>query len=322
MRRSQGDGALAAGGAQIFAGPARRPGRGSRRRHWTSTTQVLAFVAPALIFYLLFVLVPAIGGVGYGFTNSNLLNPNPQFVGLDNYIEALTEDPSFLRSIGFTLTYVAWMVVSQNVLALGLAILVEGRRRGRVLFRTILFMPNMISMVIAGFMWLFIFTQVLPDLAGVGPFGFLDREWIGDPQWSFVAILIVSLWAGVGYLMVIYIAALQGVPRQLIEAAQIDGASRARVLWSVTLPIILPSVTIGAFLSLNMSFKVFEVVYALTGGGPGRATQVIALNIFEEAFNMSNRYGYASAKATILFAIVFAVTLVQLRVMKVREVQL
>ncbi|HKL21480.1 MAG TPA: sugar ABC transporter permease [Tichowtungia sp.] len=289
---------------------------------WKSPVQVLWFVAPALAFYLVFVLVPAAGGVWYGLTNWNLLNPSYRFVGLSNYVEALTEDLHFLNSVLFTLKYVGSMVVLQNVLALLLAVLVEGRSRGRVTFRTILFMPNMISMVIAGFMWLFIFTQVLPNLADTEVLAFLDRQWIGDPRWSFYAILIVSLWAGVGYLMVIYIAALQGVPLQLKEAASIDGASRFRLFRSVVLPMILPSVTIGVFLSLNMSFKVFEVVYALTGGGPGRATQVIALNIFEEAFNMSNRYGYASAKATLLFALVFAITLVQLRVMKSREVQL
>jgi raffinose/stachyose/melibiose transport system permease protein len=283
---------------------------------------VLFFVCPALVFYVLFVLIPAAGGVWYGMTNWNGLNPNYRFVGLSNYIEALTEDIIFRDSVLFTLKYVFFMVVLQNVLALVLAVLIEGRQRGKLFFRTTLFMPNMISMIIGGFVWLFIFTQVLPELAQFSVLSFLDQSWIGDPAWSFYAILIVSLWVGVGYLMVIYIAALQGVPSQLKEAAEIDGASRVRAFISVVLPLILPAVTIGVFLSLNMSFKVFEVVYALTGGGPGRATQVIALNIFEEAFNMSNRYGYASAKATLLFMLVFVITLIQLRVMKKREIEL
>lgn len=283
---------------------------------------VVLFVMPALFFYLLFVLIPAAGGVWYGMTNWNGLNPDYRFVGFSNYIEALTEDIIFLDSVLFTLKYVFFMVVLQNLLALALAVLIEGRPRGKVLFRTTLFMPNMISMVIGGFVWLFIFTRVLPELARFPVFSFLDQSWIGNPAWSFYAILIVSLWVGVGYLMVIYIAALQGVPSQLKEAAEIDGASRGRAFLSVVLPMILPAVTIGVFLSLNMSFKVFEVVYALTGGGPGRATQVIALNIFEEAFNMSNRYGYASAKATLLFILVFIITLIQLRVMKKREIEL
>lgn len=289
---------------------------------WNGVRNVLLFVLPALVFYVMFVLIPAAGGVWYGMTNWNGLNPDYRFVGLSNYIEALTEDIIFLNSVLFTLKYVVSMVVLQNVLALALAVLIEGRQRGKVFFRTTLFMPNMISMVIGGFVWLFIFTQVLPELAQFPIFSFLDQSWIGDPTLSFYAILIVSLWVGVGYLMVIYIAALQGVPSQLREAAEIDGASRPRAFVAVVLPLILPAVTIGVFLSLNMSFKVFEVVYALTGGGPGRATQVVALNIFEEAFNMSNRYGYASAKATLLFALVFIITLIQLRVMKKREIEL
>lgn len=292
-----------------------------RIRSGSQTSRLLAFVLPAMTFYIAFVLIPAVGGIWYSLTDWNMLNPTSRFVGIDNYVEALTEDAFFIDSVLFTLKYVAFMVLLQNALALGLAVVVEGLKRGRVFFRTVLFMPNMISMIIGGFMWLFVFTRVMPQLAGSGVLGFLDQSWIGDPQWSFFAILAVSLWAGVGYLMVIYVAALQSVPRQLIESASIDGASSLRVFASVTLPMILPAVTIGVFLALNMSFKVFEVVYALTGGGPGRSTQVVALNIFEEAFNMSNRFGYASAKATLLFLLVFVITLVQLRVMKRREVQ-
>lgn len=287
----------------------------NNRKKSSETVKLLAFVLPAFAFYALFVLVPAFGGFYYSLTDWNALNQTHNFVGLNNYIEAFTDDPYFIKSIWFTLKFVLYMVILQNVLALFLALLIESRKRAKTWFRTILFMPNMISMIIAGFMWLFIFTRVLPQIE------FLNRTWIGDPRLSFFAILIVSLWAGVGYLMVIYIAAIQSIPGHLIEAALIDGAKRMAMLRYVKLPMILPAVTIGLFLSLNSSFKVFEVVYALTGGGPGRATQVIALNIFEEAFNMSNRFGYASAKAIILFFIVALITFIQLKIMKNREVQ-
>lgn len=290
-------------------------------RKLKQTVTLLAFVFPALLFYAVFVLAPALGGVWYGLTDWNGLNPTYRLVGFANFIEALTDDLIFLKSIWFTLKYVMFMVVLQNAFALLLAVFIESRRRSRVWFRTIFFMPNMLSMIIGGFMWLFIFTRVLSYIAEYTVFGFLDRSWIGDPAYSFYAILIVSLWGGVGYLMVIYIAALQGVPQQMKEAAEIDGANAVQTFRHVTLPMILPAVTVGVFVTLNSSFKVFDVVYALTGGGPGRATQVIALNIFEEAFNMNNRYGYASAKAMILFLIVFLITLVQLLIMKRREVE-
>lgn len=285
------------------------------RKETRRNLKLLSFVLPAFIFYFTFVLVPAIGGFWYSLTDWNLLNRSVNFVGPDNYIEAFSADPYFISSILFTLKFVLYMVILQNGLALILALLIENRDSTKTWFRTIFFMPNMISMIIAGFMWMFIFTKVLPGI------DFLNRTWIGDPRWSFFAILIVSLWAGVGYLMIIYIAAIQSIPRQLIEAAMIDGARNMTLFRYVKLPMILPAVTIGVFLSLNSSFKVFEAVYALTGGGPGRSTQVIALNIFEEAFNMSNRFGYASAKAIILFLIVALITFIQLRIMKNREVQ-
>jgi raffinose/stachyose/melibiose transport system permease protein len=283
---------------------------------------LLAFTAPALIFYLIFVLAPAAGGMWYSLTDWNGLNPTYNMVGFANYKEALFDDMVFKKSILFTLKYVGYMVVLQNVIALFLAVLIESRKKTKMFFRTICFMPNMISLIIGGLMWMFIFTKVLPFIAENTFMKFLDQSWIGDPNFSFYAILILSLWGGVGYLMIIYIAALQGVPKAHKEAASVDGANSVQIFFKVVLPMIVPSITIGIFIALNSSFKVFDAVYALTGGGPGRATQVIALNIFEEAFNMNHRYGYASAKAILLFLIVFLITLVQLKIMKSKEVEM
>jgi raffinose/stachyose/melibiose transport system permease protein len=285
------------------------------------TIILLAFVFPAILFYSVFVLAPSFGGIWYSLTDWNGLNPTYAVVGFSNYIEALTEDTYFLDSIWFTLKYVIFMVVLSNLFAILLAVLIESQKRSKVWFRTIFFMPNMISLIIGGFMWLFIFTKVIPYVAEHTIFHFLDQSWIGDPRFSFYSLLILSLWSGVGYLMVIYIAALQGVPQHLKEAAAIDGANALQTFRNVTLPMIYPALTIGLFVTLNGSFKAFDAFFALTGGGPGRATQVIALNIYEEAFSLSDRYGYASAKAMILFLIVLIVTLVQLWIMKRREVE-
>ncbi|GGH23225.1 carbohydrate ABC transporter permease [Paenibacillus segetis] len=282
---------------------------------------LLAFVFPALLCYVVFFLAPAFGGVWYSLTDWNGLNPNYSFVGLANYVEVFKQDPVFWDSLWFTLKFVIFMVILQNALAILLAVFIESKGRSKVWFRTIFFMPNMISMIIGGFMWMFIFTKVLPYIAEHTFLTFIDQSWIGDPAYSFFSILIVSLWGGVGYLMVIYIAALQGVPKTLKEAAEIDGASGVQVFKNVTLPMIFPALTIGLFVTLNNSFKVFDAVFSLTGGGPGRATQVIALNIYEEAFSMTSRYGYASAKAMILFLVVFIITMIQLRIMKKREVE-
>ena len=277
------------------------------------------FILPALLFYAIFMLVPAFGGVWYSFTNWNGLNPNSDLLGLRNF-ELLLKDKNFINSILFTARFVAIMVVLQNVIALALAVLIETRLKTKTLFRTLVFMPNMISMIIGGFMWMFIFTRALPYLAEVLQVAALNISWIGDPTFSFIAIIIVSLWGGVGYLMIIYMAALQGVAKNLKEAAMIDGANAWQIFRSVTIPSIMPAITIGIFVTLNNSFKVFDVVYSLTGGGPGRSTQVIALNIFEEAYSLNNRFGYASAKSLVLFLIILVITLIQLSIMRKKEI--
>jgi raffinose/stachyose/melibiose transport system permease protein len=282
---------------------------------------LLAFLAPALVLYITFLLLPTLGGMYYSITDWNGLNRNYNFVGLANFIEAFREDPDFTNSLVFTLKYVVVMVILQNVFALGLAVLIESRIKTKGFFRTVFFMPNMISMIIGAFMWAFIFTQVLPQIAEKTMLTFLDQSWLGSPEVAIISIIMVSLWHGVGYMMIIYLAGLQGVPKHLKEAALIDGASAFQRFKSVTLPMISHAITICFFLTLNGAFKAFEVVYGLTGGGPGRSTQVITLNIYEEAFSSNFRYGYASAKSIILFLIVLLFTLIQVSIMKKKEVE-
>lgn len=285
-----------------------------------SNLWLMIFVFPALVLYITFVLVPAVGGIFYSMTNWNGLNPTYDYVGFSNY-QALLKDEYFIQSIGFTAKYVVYMVILQNGIALGLALLIESLKRGKVLFRTLYFFPNMISMIIGAFIWVFIFTRVIPFVADEIGWLFLKQSWIGDPNYSFYSIIILSLWGGVGYLMIIYIAALQTVPTQLKEAAIIDGANKMQVFVHIIRPMIAHAITIGIFISLSSSFKVFDQVYALTGGGPGRATQVVSLNIFNEAFHFQNRYGYASAKAMVLFLMIAVITLIQLFIMKRKEVE-
>jgi len=206
-----------------------------------------------------------------------------------------------------------------NLAALLLALLIESLDKKKGVFRTIFYMPNMISMIIGGYMWSFIFSQVLYYISEHTPFDFLGVSWFGNTKYAFIAIVIVAVWGGAGYLMVIYIAGLQGVSTSLVEAAVVDGATPLQRLRFITLPLIKQSFTICLFVTLNSAFQVFDVVYALTGGGPGRATQVVSINIYEEAFSRSNRFGYATAKSTILFLVILIVTLIQINLMKRRE---
>jgi len=282
---------------------------------------MLLFALPALIVYAVFKLFPAISGIYYSMTNWNGLNKGFDMVGLDNFKEILS-DKYYWQSILFTLKYVLVMIIVANLIALLLAVTIESRKRAKGLFRTIFFMPNMISMIIGGYMWMFIFTKVLYYMADNWGLTFFDKSWIGDPKYAFIAIIIVASWGSVGYLMIFYMAALQGVPLNLKEAASLDGANSWQTFRHVVLPLIQNGVTICVFWTLNAGFQVFDVVYALTGGGPGRATQTAAINIYEEAFRGNVRYGYATAKSTVLFVIVMLFTAIQLRLMKRKEQEL
>lgn len=282
---------------------------------------LLLFVAPAFVVYFIFKLYPTFSGIYYSMTSWNGLSKSKQFAGVDNYIEIFS-DTNFWKSMIFTSKYVVVMLIVANVLALTLAIGIESRSRGRGFFRTLFCMPNMVSMIIGGYMWNFIFTKVLYYMADNWGFTFLDKSWIGDPKYAFIAIVIVSAWGIVGYLMIIYMAALQGVPQHLIESASLDGATTWQRFWKITLPMIRHSLTICIFWTLNSMFQVFDVIYSLTGGGPGRATQSVAINIYQEAFTGNIRYGYATAKSMVLFLIILIITAIQLTVMKRKEQEL
>lgn len=282
---------------------------------------MLLYTLPALLVYAAFKLIPAISGIYYSMTNWNGLNKGFDLIGLENFKEIFS-DTYYWESILFTLKYVIVMIVVANLTALVLAVTIESRQHAKGLFRTIFYMPNMISMIIGGYMWMFIFTKVLYYMADNWGMTFFDKSWIGDPKYAFIAIIIVASWGSVGYLMIIYMAALQGVPANLKEAASLDGANSWQTFLHVVLPLIQNGVTICIFWTLNASFQVFDVVYALTGGGPGRATQTVAINIYEEAFRGNFRYGYATAKSTVLFVIVMLFTAIQLRLMKRKEQEL
>jgi raffinose/stachyose/melibiose transport system permease protein len=284
---------------------------------------LLIFVAPALISFILIMIIPMCTTFYYSMTDWNGLNPTFKFVGFDNFIEAVIDDFGFRNSIFFSLKYAIAMVILQNVIALALAVFIDRIKKGKTLFKTTLFLPNMISFIIGAFIWSFIFLNVLPSIGrSVLLLNFLDQSWLGNASLGFWAIVAVSLWTGIGYMMIIYLAALQNIPKEIIEQAKIDGANSLQRFFHITLPLIVPSITVCLFLTLNGAFKQFDLVYALTNGGPGKSTRVLALDIYLEAFSSNYRYGYANAKAIVLFIFVLVITLIQLRILKKREIQL
>lgn len=282
---------------------------------------LLLFALPALAVYIAFKLFPAAAGIFYAMTDWNGLDKAYELIGLANFQEMLS-DSYFWAAVWFTVKYVAVLLVVANVTALMLAAIVEALKRGKGFFRTVFCLPNMISMIIGGYMWRFIFYEVLYYMADNWGWEFLDHSWVGDTRYAFLSIIIVASWGCVGYLMIIYMAGLQGVPAHLLEAAALDGAGGWQRFWHVTLPLIRPALTICLFWTLNSAFQVFDIVYSLTGGGPGRATQSVAVNIYEEAFRGNIRYGYATAKSTVLFLIILIITAIQLKVMQQKEEEL
>jgi raffinose/stachyose/melibiose transport system permease protein len=282
---------------------------------------LMSFVAPALILYFVFMIIPLIVGVFWSFTDWNALNPKFNFVGISNYVEALTTDTDFINSTIFTFKYTIAIVVLENIFALTLAVLIDSKKKSSGFFRTVFFMPNMISMIISSYVWVFLLTNVTTEIAAKTPFKFMNQSWTGDPKVSFYSILIVALWAGVGYMMLIYLAALQGVPQELKEAAIVDGANSVQTFFKVTLPMIMQSITICVFLTLSAGFKAFDIIFAVTRGGPGKSTQVMSLNVYNEAFMGNMRFGFGSAKSILLFLLIVIITVIQLGFFKKREVE-
>ncbi len=278
------------------------------------------FTVPAVITILLFVEIPFLMSVLYSFTKWNGLDKVPKFIGLANYKELLTDDKDMLNAFIFTLAFTVLMVLLTNVIALLLAVLLDSDIKGRNILRAAFYLPNIISLIIIGYVWRFIFSKAFDSFYGITHAGIFQLSWLGDTRIAFFSVVMVSVWQAVGFYLVIYIAGLQTVPRELIEASYIDGASGIKRFFKVTLPLIMPSITVCVFYSLSNALKTFDVIFSLTYGGPGNATTSIALDIYKTAF-ISNRFGYGSAKSVVLFLLIMIITVAQVTLFKKKEVE-
>ena len=281
----------------------------------------LLLILPAFILYTFTLVIPLLGGTfPNALTNWNLMKGTKQFVGLDNYIRLL-QDKNFQQAIVFTLILGIVIIIFTNVLAFITAFFLSEKIFGGSISRAMFFLPNIISGVMVSYVWYFIFTRAIPDVGKMLSNHFLSNiSWFGTPGWAFAATTIVSVWQGTGFLMILYIAGLQTIPKDVLEAAKLDGCVGIKKIAYIELPLLMTTVTVNLFVSIANSFKAFDIPFALTGGGPGGSTQTIALDIYNDAFG-SFRYGYASAKSVILFLMVAAVTLVQLWITRKKEVQ-
>jgi raffinose/stachyose/melibiose transport system permease protein len=283
------------------------------------------FVLPALLAYTLFFLIPLIGGLIFSFTDWNGISKELNFVGLKNYISIFTEDSRFVSSLMTTLKLTISFVIIVNVLALFVAILLDTdlikSKKRKHFYRGIVFVPHSISLIIVAFIWQFTFTKVYSNLVNELGLTFLDISWFQNGSTALVTVLIAMIWQSIGYYMVVYIAGLQTIDPNLVEAAELDGATGIKKLVYLTLPLIVPSMVVNLFVSITTGFKSFDIVFQMTLGGPNNATNVVALNIYQEAF-LTQKLGYGSAKAIILCIVVIILTYFQLKFFKSREVEM
>ncbi|WP_337104140.1 carbohydrate ABC transporter permease [Paenibacillus sp. YIM B09110] len=289
-------------------------------RKWSEKLEFGIFTLPVLICIAIAFYIPFAMTIRYSLTKWNGISKHPTFVGLDNFKQIFTGDANFTSSAWFTIKYAVLYIIIVNVLAILLAVILDMKLKSSTWLRAAFFIPYILSLVIVGFIWKFIFMQGFESLYNSTGWGVFNLSWLGEPGLAFVSILLVSVWQSIGFYLVIYIAGLQSVPDDLKEAATVDGAGPVRQFFSITLPLLAPSITISVFMALTNSIKVFDVILSLTGGGPGGTTYSIAYDIYRDTFQ-NNLYGYGTAKALILFVAVLLVTIIQLTIFKRREVE-
>jgi raffinose/stachyose/melibiose transport system permease protein len=279
------------------------------------------FTLPLLLVFAMVVLVPFGIGIFYSFFSWDGLPLNPKlFVGADNYIR-LFSDQRFLASAGHTALFTALSVLVINTLGLLFALLVTTELRIRNAVRTMLFAPYLIGGLILGYIWKFILGDAFRAIGEKTGLVSVFFNWLLDPRFALLALVVVITWQMAGYVMIVYITGIMAIPEEVIEAARVDGANPLTMLFRVKFPLLIPSITVSLFLSLSNCFKIFDVNLSLTNGGPYSSTELFAMNIYREIFNQNN-YGYGQAKAILFFIIVASITLIQVMAIKKKEVEM
>jgi multiple sugar transport system permease protein len=291
--------------------------RGPNLRFWT----VPSFAGPGVVLYVGLVFLPLLLAVGYSLTNKNLLASHTGYVGLTNYRELLSDDV-FKQSVKVTAIMTGLIVLLPNALGLGIALMLRGESRLYAVLRTIFFVPIVLAGVVVSFIWQAMLTDsgvINSVLAHIG-LGGLQQGWLDTPNHAIGSIVAVATWQFVGFSAVIYLAALKSIPDELIEAAQVDGCTGVRRFRQITWPLVAPAVTINTVLLFITGFKLFDYVKVITNGGPGGATNNMALNIYSVGFTQ-NAFGLASAQAVVLFVIVAGLSSAAVFLLRRREVE-
>ena len=268
------------------------------------------FVLPTLIAFSFAFIIPFVMGVYLSFCKFKTIT-NAQFVGLENYIKIFA-DKDFVNAFGFTLKFSVVSIITINVFAFILALALTRKIKGTNLFRTVFFMPNLIGGIILGYIWQQMINAVLLKY---------ETTLVANPTYGFWGLVILMNWQMIGYMMIIYVAGLQNVPTDLIEAAQIDGATSLQTLFKVKIPMVMPSITICLFLTVSNSFKLFDQNLALTAGAPSKKTAMLALDIYNTFYGRNGYEGVGQAKAVLFFIVVAVIAMGQLVLTRRKEVE-
>ena len=267
------------------------------------------FALPTLIAFLIAFVIPFLLGLFLSFTEFRTVSDS-EFVGFTNYIRAFKEDDTFLPALWFTVKFAIMSVISINIIAFLLALMLTRSVPGTKLFRTVFFMPNLIGGIVLGYIWQVIINGVLYR------FGYSITS---NADFGYWGLIILMNWQMIGYMMIIYIAGIQNIPTDIMEAARVDGAGAFTTLYRITIPSVMPSITICLFLTITNSFKLFDQNLALTAGAPGNRTQMVALDIYNTFYSRTGYEGVGQAKAVIFFIIVAIIALLQLKLTRSKE---
>ncbi|BAO06580.1 MULTISPECIES: carbohydrate ABC transporter permease [Enterococcus] len=289
----------------------------SRKLKRKNTLIAWSFIAPNFIGFLIFTLVPVVFSLILAFMKWDSFS-TPEFVGLQNFTRMLSDD-TFWLSLKNTFLYTIGVVPLTLVCSLGLAILLNQKIKGVKFFRTAFFFPYVTSLVAIAVVWSMLFH---PTMGPINQFLRVVIEnppgWLSSSDWALTAIIIVSVWRGMGYYMILYLAGLQGISKELYEAAAMDGANKWKQFIHITVPALRPTTFFVTIMLVINCFKIFDLVQVMTDGGPGRATNVLVYQVYSEAFVKFN-FGYASAIAMVLFVIVLVITVIQFKWNQIRE---
>ena len=283
----------------------------NKKKRVREITDYIKFVFPMLVLYILFFIFPLFQTIGYSFTDYNGINPRKEFTGLTNYVDVF-QDKWFYNSMLFTGKSVILMILLANVLGFLLALALNTKIKSRNILRAIVFCPFVFNNVTVGFIWQFLLGRFMTDLYPLTGWKVFNIGWLSDSSLVLYSVVFVKLWQSIGYFMVIYLAGLQLLPQDPLEAAVLDGCTGIKMIRYITIPLMKPTAFVCIFLAITESLNMFPLIMSLTNGGPGHASENISLYIYNEAFK-SHRMGYASALAVILTIIMTIIAGLQMK---------